>query len=504
MANTPIKHFGQFYEFELTNNQASPANIDNFLVNKDRNHTFFADYSIKRQLPGGPFVTGVEDTDFATAIGTGADDTVYAVYSEPTSGDIVISGQFDNFNGNGVSGLVRLDDTGAEDATFSGNLGTGFNNIVVSAVIQPDGKVIVGGNFTTLNGVACLMLVRLNADGTEDTTFTTNIGTGPSAVVRELHLQSDGKILVGINNGTFNGNSCSGLVRLNTDGTEDTAFTTNLGTGFNDNVTSLLELGDGSIMVGGIFTTLNGGAIADGLVKLSSAGVLDSTFDTNLGTGFSSYVMEIEEQADGKILVGGEYSTFNGNARTYLVRLNANGTEDTTFYTNLISTGNNAGFSGSVQGLIIQDDGSLIVSGNFATLNGATVGRTVKLSEDGIVNSSFSTNLGTGFDALVFSTAITPQKQILIGGVFTDFNGNTRNRVAMLAAPIAATTDTIQQGTIRGIYRNGTGWELHGPTSVGDDAGIVFSITTDGQMQYTSTNIPNLVANVMRFIITGM
>ena len=223
---------------------------------------------------------------------------------------------------------------GTANFTFYTNLGTGFNGPLYNVTTQPDGKILVGGNFGTLNGNTRNRLVRLNSDGTEDTSFYTNLGGGFNNIVHSIEIQSDDKILVGGFFDNFNGNTRNRLVRLNSNGTEDTSFYTNLGTGFNNSVYNVTIQPDGKILVGGSFTALNG-STRNKLVRLNSNGTEDTSFYSNLGTGFEgvelipSNIRSVYVQPDGKILVGGFFVSLNGNTRTNLVRLNSNGTEDT-------------------------------------------------------------------------------------------------------------------------------------------------------------------------------
>jgi len=178
---------------------------------------------------------------------------------------------------------------GTEDTSFYTNLGTGFNNQVLSTTTQSDGDILVGGSFTALDGNTKNRLVRLNADGTEDTAFYTNLGTGFGNVVQAVALQSDGDILVGGSFTTLDGNTRNGLVRLNSDGTEDTAFYANLGTGFAGSVIALAVQSDGDIIAGGFFSSFNGNT-RNRLVRLNADGTEDTAFYTNLGTGFGNLV----------------------------------------------------------------------------------------------------------------------------------------------------------------------------------------------------------------------
>jgi uncharacterized delta-60 repeat protein len=339
---------------------------------------------------------------------------VLAVQSD---GKILVSGGFRVLNNITTLQLARLNPDGTHDTAFYTNLGTSFNlNSVGALAIQSDGKILAGGDFTTLNGVTRNRLVRLNSDGTVDTAFYTNLGTALGGTVSSITLQSDGKILVGGGFTTLNGITRNRLVRLNSDGTEDTAFYTNLGTGFNSTAFRMAIQSDGKILVGGFFTTLNG-VTRNRLVRLNSDGTEDTAFYTNLGTGFNGGLRSIAIQSDGKILAGGDFTTLNGITRNRLVRLNSDGTEDTAFYTSL-----GTAFNSAVNAIAIQSDGKILAGGFFTNLNGSSRNRLVRLNAGGTVDTAFYTRLGTAFNGAVNAIAIQSDGAILAGGAFTNFN----------------------------------------------------------------------------------
>jgi uncharacterized delta-60 repeat protein len=312
------------------------------------------------------------------------------------------------------------------DKDFYTNLGTGFNSTIRTLASQADGKILVGGDFGTLNGIARLRLVRLNVNGTVDTAFYTNLGTGFNGIVYAIAIQPNGKILVGGAFTTLNGVTRNRLIRLNSDGTVDTAFYTNLGSGFNNDIKTIYC--DGStIILGGAFTTLNG-ITRNRLVQLNSAGTVDAAFYTNLGTGFNNTVNSISYYySSGKITVTGAFTIFNGNTRNKLVRLQYTGAEDTAFYTNL-----GTGFNDDIYSNLDISSSINLAGGAFTTLNEITRNRLVKLNNNGSVNTVFATNLGTGFNNPVYAIAAQLDGKILIGGDFTTFNGNTRNKLVRL------------------------------------------------------------------------
>ena len=108
-----------------------------------------------------------------------------------SDGKILVGGTFFTYNGVSANRVIRLNSDGSVDNTFV--TGTGFNNYVLSIVIQSDGKILVGGGFTAYNGVSANRIIRLNSDGSIDNTFVT--GTGFDNYVYSIAIQSDGKIL---------------------------------------------------------------------------------------------------------------------------------------------------------------------------------------------------------------------------------------------------------------------------------------------------------------------
>ena len=140
---------------------------------------------------------------------------------QPSDEKILVGGYFTSYNTRSVKYLVRLDKNGNYDDSF--NVGTGFNNVVRSIALQPGGKILVGGDFTSYNDDPVSYIVRLNPDGSRDETFT-QTGSGLDQLVNDIAVQPDGKILAGGYFRNYNGDSASNIIRFNTDGTRDPSF----------------------------------------------------------------------------------------------------------------------------------------------------------------------------------------------------------------------------------------------------------------------------------------
>jgi len=356
---------------------------------------------------------------FLSNLGTGFNSDVNTIDVQ-SDGKVLIGGAFTSFNGNTRNRLVRLNSDGTEDTSFYTNLGTGFSFGNVNHIgIQSDGKILVGGGFLFLNGVARVCLVRLNSDGTVDTSFYTNLGTSFNSTVNELHIQSDGKILVGGQFTSLNGTTRNRFVRLNSNGTVDTSFYTNLGSAFGNNgVNTITIQSDDKILVGGSFTSFNGNT-RNRLVRLNSDGTEDTSFYTNLGTGFGSFVNIALEQPDGKILVGGGFFTLDGNSRNNLVRLNNDGTEDIDFF-------NNYAGSGQINDIKFLSDGGIVLAGNITNY-------LMRLDSDGIIDSNFMRKLPLGINGTTNTLSILSDDSILVGGLFDTIDTQTANYFAKLS-----------------------------------------------------------------------
>jgi uncharacterized delta-60 repeat protein len=339
---------------------------------------------------------GTEYTSFYAALGTAFNNSVFDVEKQ-SDGKILIAGSFTDFDGNTRNRLIRLNADYTEDTTFYSNLGTAFSGAggaVESLAIQSDGKIICVGDFTSFDGNVRNRIVRLNTDGTEDTAFYTNVGTASNDRLLEVEVQSDDKILVCGRFTTWDGTTRRRLVRLNSDGTFDTTFYTNMGAAFNNEVRGVEIQSDGKILVVGQFTTFNGNG-RNYLVRLNSDGTEDTAFYTNLGTAFNALTTSVHLQNDDKILVSGEFTSFNGTGYNRFVRLFANGLPDAVFNNELGSGFNNS--STPQKAMLVQNDDNIMLGGNFTAFDGNTRNRILRLNYDGTEDTAFYTNTNGGF-----------------------------------------------------------------------------------------------------------
>jgi uncharacterized delta-60 repeat protein len=374
---------------------------------------------------------GAVDPTFKS--GSGPNDRVLAVAVQ-SDGKILIGGSFSTYNGSARSGIARLNTDGSVDPSFL-TTGTGVDREVTAIAVQTNGKILIGGSFSTYNGTARNNIARLNADGSLDTGFL-NTGTGVDGQVTAIGLQPDGKIIIGGGFNTYNGTARKGIARINTDGSLDTGFLAT-GTGVNQGVTALALQPDGKIIIGGYFTTYNGTA-RNNIARLNADGSLDTGF-LNTGAGAESGVRAITRQSDGKIIIGGEFTAYNGTARDRIARLNADGSLDTGF----LNTGTGADIF--LDAIALQPDGKILIGGLFTTYNGTARNNIARLNANGSLDTNFDP--GTGANRRVNVVALQPDGKILIGGEFVTYNGVGRNDVARLNTNGSLDTGFLNTGT---------------------------------------------------------
>ncbi|MES2838338.1 MAG: T9SS type A sorting domain-containing protein [Bacteroidota bacterium] len=368
--------------------------------------------------------------------GTGATNFVEATAIQ-SDGKIIVGGSFMHFNGTPRNSIARINDDGSLDGPFNPVTGIAY---VRTISLQTDGKIIIGGrNFSFSN-----LVTRINTDGTLDGTYTP--GSGPDSDVYSSLLQSDGKIIIGGGFTFYNGTARNNIARLNSDGTLDGTFDPGLGAN-NGNTTSTIWTSalqsDGKIIIGGSFTLYNGVA-RNYIARLSVDGTLDTTFDP--GTGANSFVYTSSIQSDGKIIIGGVFTTYNGIARNGIARLNTNGTLDLTFDPG-------TGANNSVEAIQIQGDGKIIIGGGFTSYNGVPRKNIARLNSDGTLDTNFDTSVGA--NDVVYSAEIQSDGKIIIGGFFTSYDNVTRNCIARIL--VQNTVGVAEQEQSKNvIYNNST------------------------------------------------
>ena len=358
------------------------------------------------------FLICASATEVRASFDPNADGDVLSIVVQ-SDGKIVVGGNFNNIGGAQHIHIVRLNPDGMADPTFNATVGSGPGETVRVVAVQLDGKVLIGGDFQSVNGITRHHIARLNIDGSVDTGFDPD----SDGVVNSITIQSDGKIIVGGGYGNIGGQPRSDIARLNTNGTADLVFNP----GSDDPVYSIIIQTDGKIVFGGDFTHFAGGTLRRRLARLNTDLSLDMTYDPNVqGGGIRSMGL----QSDGKIVVGGTFvqigATFPLNR---IARINTNGTVDAGFNPN-------ANPGGDVEALALQPDGAVVFSGGFTAVGGTPRLDLARVTSTGSLDAAFNPNPNDVPRAL----ALQSDGKIIVGGSFTSIGGQTRNRIARLKA----------------------------------------------------------------------
>lgn len=396
---------------------------------------------------------GTLDTGFDPNVGGGS---VYSLAVQP-DGKVLIGGNFTRVGGVIRNGLARVNPDGSLDTGFNPNVGAG--NFVYSLVLQPDGKVLVGGDFTQLGGVAIDNLGRLNPNGSLDTGFTIR----SNAPVLSLLLQADGSVLVGGAFTQIGAIARNRIARIKPDGSLDTAFNPDA----NGNVHSFAVSPNGKIYAGGDFTQM-GGVARTRIARLNPAGGLDGSFTLAADNTVSSLAL----QPDGRLLVGGAFTQLGGNAQAYIARLNLDDS---------VESGFNPAPNGAVLSLRIQMDGKALLGG-YLTQIGTTprlyIGR---LTTDGSLDTDFKpvTN------GPIYGLALQADGKILASGPYTTIGGAARNNIARLYPDgrVDPSFTPIAYGTTFGVAVQADGKILvTGGNVAGSPTGKLSRLNPDGTL----------------------
>ncbi|MBC8009474.1 MAG: hypothetical protein H7067_05215 [Burkholderiales bacterium] len=375
-------------------------------------------------------------------------------------------------------GLRRYTSAGAADPTFTNSTFTNptFPNLPLTAVhLLADGRILVGGFFTTVaNGAAPAVsrptLARFSADGVLDSSFVPSLPPPASGTLYANAIASaaSGKVYVGFGAG--------GRIRRNkADGTPDATVVppATLGQGNNGLVIAIRELADGTVLVAHLdnpnFSTIN-----YRLSRLTTLGALDPAFGASGSVAFPNTLNGFNVLPDGRIAVAGSFATLAGATQQYVGLLGPTGVPDTDFvFTGVLNN--------SATGVSYRD-GRLLVWGPFSTVNGATQGNLVRLNLDGSVDSTFSVGAGASgnFGYTINSALYTNQGDLFVAGQFTAFKGVARNSAALLVANPLIGTIGFAPARASEVERNGSATltlRRYGPAS---EAVSIRYTTADG------------------------
>lgn len=384
-----------------------------------------------------PLKPGSLDIGFYS--GAGPDNSVTALDVDG-DGRVVIAGDFLSVDGVPRPGIARLGPDGSVDRSF--NPGSGFTNTITSVtkfssvIAREDGKVIVGGFFTRVGAESRYGLAQLNADGSVDEAFVPDFpeyGREVTAVIR----QPDGRLMVGTTGGAH---------RLHADGANDPTFERE---GSQGNVMCLARYPDGRVLLGGSFSSGNGtGSLR--LIRVNSDGKRDLTFNQFFGT--DSPVLSVQIDDHERIVIGGGFSTVNGSPARRIARLRPDGSIDGSFELQ-------SGANFEILALAVQDDGKTYLAGSFTNFNAVYRGRIARLLDDGSLDDSFDPGLGA--DSVVYALKLDAFGMLHLGGRFSTYNALRRPAVVRVIGEPRLANVAVNDQRIRAQFLSFDGWAHH-------------------------------------------
>jgi len=385
----------------------------------------------------------------------GANATVFAIAVQPVDQKIVVGGAFTTMNGSAPRYLTRLKTDGSLDTTFNtGNIGP--NNNVRTIGLLSDGRIVIGGDFTTYTDSTGTYTVNrfavLNADGSlvvELQTFNPNVNGNVFA----LDVQSDDKVVIGGAFTSVHGTTRNRVARIRTDAGFVGALDTTWGdtfSGANDTVFAVKILASGDSVVGGQFTHARAQVTGAAVPKTSriakfigTTGFPDNTWpNTTTANQFNSPVYAVEEDSTNRVLAGGSFTTYDGSGSPRFILLKADGSIDTL----------SAGFNNDVRSLAFDSSNNILVGGLFTKFSASNQTHVARLQPTGALDTSLGdVNVGVAGDT-VYSFIAEADGKLLLGGTFISVQTVPRGRIARVLSDGSLNTVPAGAQTVPYLY----------------------------------------------------
>jgi uncharacterized delta-60 repeat protein len=328
-------------------------------------------------------------------------------------GKILVSGELSKIENMSIHGVTRIDALGWPDDTFTPPV-VGSNDTVTAIVQHDNGKIIVGGTYLSETGTIKSYLEGLDADGTASDWFTSE---RPDGHILSLLEQQDGKLLVGGGFSDLKGSKQNALARLTPDFDYDSSFKTRFHAG--SLIHCLAQQSDGKILAGGNFSHGSKSELNKNLIRFNPDGSVDDSFIHVV----DDWVFAIFQQPNGQIVIGGVFKNINGVERKYLARLNDDGSLDESFVPDM-------GLIGWVYAMALQTDGRILIGGEFTSINGVDRNHIARVNVDGSLDDYFNPGLAANESVKVIK--LQEDGRILIGGEFTSYDDKPRRHIAKI------------------------------------------------------------------------
>lgn len=312
------------------------------------------------------------------------------------------------------------------DTSVRARLGADYLVAALIADGRPEGGWYAGGGFASFDGHPHARLARVRSDGSADPAFQPRV----KYRVNALALRSDGRLVLGGEFNTVNDERRNHVAVLNSDGSLDPDFRFDPGADFD--VAAVLALPEAKVLIAGSFTNVQG-APASRVARLLPSGELDPLFDSRVGPDGVVLALAAlgvdagDRDAGSGYYVGGGFQKVGEARRVGIARLTVDGKLDAGFGSSEAS-----GPDGPVLALARDGHGGVLAAGEFVRFDGRRAGRFVRLTDRGVVDEEFLAGTGLGADGPVRSILVAADQTIWLGGSFATFDGQPRRAVARL------------------------------------------------------------------------
>lgn len=312
----------------------------------------------------------------------------------------LVFGDFSMYNDLPYKNLLMINGNGELDTSF--RFKVNYNGGITFAQLMPNGKILLGGGFVTTDGPTYNNLMRLNSNGSLDTTLKANVSSNRALLAGNVDFNE--KILIGGSFEFYQDNFVNNIARLFNDGGFDATFS---GTAIPSGpITKIIALPDGKWMIFGAFEFW-AGTPRGYFTRLLNDGTTDTSF--HIGSGANQIVNDVKLLPNGSMIIAGNFTSLNGISCFKIAKLNNNGQMDNDFNRVLA-------INGVINTVHIEPTKKIIIGGNFTVGSNNTVYNLMRLDSNGYIDETF--NVGFGVNAQVLSINADIDGQLLIGGDF--------------------------------------------------------------------------------------
>lgn len=360
--------------------------------------------------------------------------TVFAIARQPDGG-LIIGGSFTSVNGTDRQNLARIRPDGTLDTVWN----PGADGLVVALAIDADGTVYATGDFSVIGGRS-RHLAKISGNGAGEVDPQWDPGAGGSA----LALDSRGGLYVGGGFAQIGGQPRNNIARISTTGVgaADPAWNP----GANGSVAALAVSPSGAVYAGGYFTAA-GGQPRTYLAKLDS---VSGAVDPNWNPSADSFVLALVVDANESVYASGYFTNIGGKPRSRLAKLSGTGGGQA-------DTAWNPGPNGVVRALALDGAGWLVVGGDFGSIGGASQYYLSKVSATG---TGYASGWQPSLNGAVRSVAVSPAGLVHAGGAFAYVANQPRLAFATFSAdgtpsPVALDVESPGQVQMLAVQPNG-------------------------------------------------